>query len=467
MRVLLVEPPISPFDVPTGTFGLPPAYHLERLAGGLVKDHDVRIFDMRIDPSLSEELDDFEPDMVGCSCVAANSHLAKEVLWKAKQQHPGTFTVIGGHHPSLSPESCSENYIDFVVIGEGEATLKDLVQVCSSRKSPATVRGIAWHNGSGILQINPPRPLLDLNMLPIPARHLSKRYRDKKLYYRASWRPTDSIISSRGCPHKCTFCGLWKINHGKYRYRQAELIAEELDTITDPFVCFVDDNTIDHVKNADRLADIIRERGIKKTYELYGRADTIVKHPQLVEKWAEIGMKLLLIGLEATNQEVLDSINKKISTETNQKAIEICHRLGVEIVAYFIVNPNFDREDFKRLSDYVAENQLTHPIFTILSPFPGTQLYEEVKPTLTTDRLDLIDFYHAVIPTRLPSEEFYEEFRNLYKKAYPFTGFVKSVLQKKTVLSPSMFRKTCQFKKRMASLQEHHRTKAPTAPDLY
>ena len=128
MKVLLIEPPVSSFDVPTKIFEMPPPYHLEVLAGSLIGNHDVQILDMRIDQNLDSELSVFKPDIVGCSCVAANSHLAKQVLRRVKGFRRDVVTIVGGHHPSLMPEDCNEAFIDIVVIGEGEETLRDVVE---------------------------------------------------------------------------------------------------------------------------------------------------------------------------------------------------------------------------------------------------------------------------------------------------------------------------------------------------
>ena len=456
MRVLLVEPPLSPFDITTKIFFMPPPYHLEVLAGRLVGNHDVHILDMRIDEDLDNELFRFKPDLVGCSCVAANCHLVKQVLRRVKEIAPEIITVVGGHHPSLMPEDCNEAFINVVVIGEGEETLYELVGACETRRNWGEIPGIAYRSKEGEFRINRNRELMDLNKFPIPARNLTRLNRDKRLYFRGNWRPLDCTITSRGCPNKCTFCGLWKINRGKYRARDAHLIANELEVITSRNIMFIDDNTFDHVENTSALADEIKRRGIKKRYELYGRVDTIVRRPDLVEKWRDVGMELLLLGLEACDDQALKEMKKRTTIEMNRRAIEVCHANGVEVAAYLIVDPAFDHEDFRRLSEYVEENNLTHPVFTILSPFPGTDLYNTVKDTLITEGFELMDFFHTVLPTRLPLDEFYKEFLGLYRRAYAFKKFIKSIVQRKAVLSPRMISMNIKLRKGMTSLRSHH-----------
>ena len=196
---------------------------------GLMSDHDVHILDMRIDEDLDTEISKFMPNIVGCSCVTANSHLAKEILRRVKEFSPEMITVVGGHHPSLMPEDFNEVSTDAVVIGEGEETLYEFVGACESKGDWRGIPGIAYRSKDGEFRVNPIRELMDLDKLPMPARSLTQRHRDKGLYFRGNWRPIDCTTTSRGCPNKCTFCGLWKINRGKYRARAPRLIADELE----------------------------------------------------------------------------------------------------------------------------------------------------------------------------------------------------------------------------------------------
>ena len=146
MKVLLIEPPVGHFDIATNIFFMLPPYHLEVLAGRLVGNHDVHILDMRIDEDLLTEILGFKPDVVGCSCVAANSRLVKEVLRKVKEAAPETITVVGGHHPSLMPQDCNEPFIDAVVTGEGEETLYEFVGALRIEASLGRNRGACIQN---------------------------------------------------------------------------------------------------------------------------------------------------------------------------------------------------------------------------------------------------------------------------------------------------------------------------------
>lgn len=453
MRIILVEPPISPYDVPTGLAALPEPLSLEIIAAS-VPGHEVKIVDMRIDDRFAEELEAFKPDVVGVTAVTANLHLAKEVLRKAKRSNAEIKTVMGGHHASLIPGDCFESDVDAVVIGEGEKTFPELVGAWEKGLAPASVTGLAYRNSGGFT-FTGERDLIDIDDMPTANRALTKEYRKK--YFRGSWHPTGSVIFSRGCPFRCEFCAEWKINRGKYRVRNPRAVMREIAGMEERFIHFIDDNTFESVGKARELAELLKAEGIRKQYEAYGRSDTIVKHPDLIERWREIGLELMLIGLEAIDQAKLKSWNKRISPGINDEAIDILHKNGIEIAAYFIVDPDFGREDFEALADYVEKRRLTHPIFTVLSPFPGTELRERRRKELLTDSYQILDFFHTVLPTRLPLKEFYDNFADLYFKAYSFKKALRHVFRSKAFLSPRLIVRNGRLKRKFKELHGHHR----------
>jgi radical SAM superfamily enzyme YgiQ (UPF0313 family) len=124
--------------------------------------------------------------------------------------------------------------------------------------------------------------------------------------------------------------------------------------MNDTYISFIDDNTLGNTTHAFQLAEIIKQRQLSEKFELYGRVDTIVKHPELVEKWCDAGMDLLIVGLESCDGNATREMNKHTTVEMNKKAIEICRANGVELAAYLIVDPDFDHDDFKRLTEYVC-----------------------------------------------------------------------------------------------------------------
>ncbi|MBC8458799.1 MAG: hypothetical protein H8D67_12470, partial [Deltaproteobacteria bacterium] len=162
---------------------------------------------------------------------------------------------------------------------------------------------------------------------------------------------------------------------------------------------------------------------------MYGRADTIVKHPDLIEELKEIGLQYLTIGIESIEDNALKKLNKKTSVEINNEAIKILQKLGLNNVAHFIINPNYMKKDFNNVFNYVRDMNLFQPVFTVLTPLPGTELFTKEHDRLYIKNWDFFDFVHSVLPTKLSRIEFYHQLVGLYLKCYSFKRYFKSIFQ--------------------------------------
>jgi radical SAM superfamily enzyme YgiQ (UPF0313 family) len=415
MRILLIQPPISPIDFSAGRLVLNEPLALE-IIGACAPNHELRILDMRLDDDLERELNGFQPDIVATTSYTAGVYAALATLKKVKMYGEHILTVVGGHHATLMPQDFNREFIDAIVIGEGEITFPELINTYEAKDDFKKVKSVALPQ-NGKLVFTPPRETIaDLDVAPFPDRHLTKKYRHR--YFRGTWQPMASLYTSRGCPYRCDFCAMWKVARGKYRVRDPQRVADELAGIEEEYIDVVDDNTLHDVKRAEMMYQVIKERGIKKKYKLYARSDTVVEHPEIIEKWREIGLELILIGFESLRDEELRAHKKHNTVGNNEEAIRILHTNRVEIAAYFLIDPNYTVSDFLALGDYVERLNLTHPVFTILTPFPGTELFEKRYTELTNWNYELFDFCHSLLPTKLPIKIFHECLANLYRRCY-------------------------------------------------
>jgi radical SAM superfamily enzyme YgiQ (UPF0313 family) len=238
------------------------------------------------------------------------------------------------------------------------------------------------------------------------------------------------VLTSRGCPYRCNFCACWKLLGGKYLIRSPESVVEELAALPEDIdqVFFADDNTLHNVPHAWRLARLIRESGLHLKFSMFARADTVVKHPDLITYLKECGLTSLTVGVESVRDEALAAMNKRTTAAVNSRAIEILHEQEISIGAHFIVNPEFTREDFERLFWYVDEHDLFRPVYTVLTPYPGTDIYLENQEKILIRDFDLYDVVHAVFPTRLSRRQFYRELERLYLRSYSFRRHFRSLL---------------------------------------
>jgi radical SAM superfamily enzyme YgiQ (UPF0313 family) len=269
--------------------------------------------------------------------------------------------------------------------------------------------------------------LPDIDSLPFPARHLTDHYRKK---YRDQMKNKIAfVLTSRGCPFRCTFCACWKLMNGKYISRDPESVVEEMATLPDDvdLVCFADDNTLHSARRAWRLSELIKEQNIQKRFTMYARADTIIKHPKLIESLKEAGLKYLTLGIESVRDDELGKLNKNCSVQINNEAIRILQKIGVANAAHFIINPDFMEEDFSELFKYVCDMNLFQPIFAVLTPLPGTDLYAQSHDRLFIRDYDFYDFIHSVLPTKLSRKEFYRQLAKIYLKTYSFSRYFRSI----------------------------------------
>jgi radical SAM superfamily enzyme YgiQ (UPF0313 family) len=325
--------------------------------------------------------------------------------------------VVGGHHATVRPADFNEPCIDMVVIGEGVFTLREIVWAVGNGGNLAHIRGVAIPNPRG-MDFSEPRPYTDLNELPFPDRTLTAPYR--KNYFSEWFKPLASVRTSLGCTARCNFCALWSITGGKYLRRSPEAVVEELRGVAEPNVFFCDDESMCDVKRMDRLADLIREAGIRKNYFLYGRVDTIVDHPELFAKWAKIGLAQVFVGMEDFSDARLAAMKKGVTIAQQEKAVKILDDLGVMMYASYMVDPAYTREDFRNLLGHVRRLKHKYATFTVLTPLPGTELYAAREEELISRKPELYDMIHALLPTTLPLREFNEELANLWVKAVPF-----------------------------------------------
>ena len=416
MRILLVQPDSNKTCIGFKRLARPEPLALETIAGA-APDHDVQIFDMRAESDLETALKQFQPDVVGATGFTAEVPHAQEICRTVRRELPGAKMIVGGHHVSMRPDEFDGPQVDYVVLGEGDRTFPELLDAIETGADPSRVAGIGYRDGKEMRYTAAREPLKDLDDVPWPRRDLVSRYREG--YFFRFWDDIYSVETTRGCPYNCNFCSVWKFFGGKVRFKSAERVIAEVESLPRDcdYFCVVDDNFLASMPRARQIAQTMQDRGIQKKFWIQGRADAMVRDPDGMRALAQSGLSTVLMGLEAYREEELGHFNKGkgASVAVNDRAIDIMHENGIDIWGCFLIDPSWEERDFEGLIQYVKRKRIQFLQFTILTPLPGTEYYEQTKEHIQAG-WEKFDFFHSVLPTKLPPERFYEQMAGLYRE---------------------------------------------------
>jgi radical SAM superfamily enzyme YgiQ (UPF0313 family) len=453
MKILLVQPAKPQKALGGEDFYIYEPLALEYLAAGVAGINAVRILDMRLDPDLDSVLRNYQPDVVGITSYTVHVNTVKRLFQLIKGSNPDIVTIVGGHHATVMPEDFYTPYIDVIVTSEGVFSFREIILRLENKMDLSGIPG-AVHVENGPIVIRQGDQETDLDSLPFPRRDLTAHYRNS--YFSEWMRPLASIRTSKGCLFRCRFCALWKLAGGRYITRKPECIVEELSMIKEKCVFFADDESLLDTERMGALADLIQREGIKKRYFLYGRSDTIAKHPDLIEQWKKIGLERVFVGFEFMRDADLKLLRKGSTAENNKTAVKVLKSLGIDIYPTFIVRPEFGRSDFADLRKHCLDLDLNFIGFPVLTPLPGTDLYREVKDNLITSNYDYFDFFHTLLPTTLPMKDFYRELTTLYKRSRSLKNQISLMRRYPLRELPSLFRAYGDFLKRLDTLEQDY-----------
>ncbi len=354
---------------------------LEYIAASIEKEvDDVHIVDMELEEQPFQYfLDIFDPDLVGISMSATDHDEGLRLAKIAKKS--GVTTVLGGYHPTAIPdELLSHSQVDIIVRGEGELTMKELVQ----KGAPEGVLGISYKKRKRIIH-NPDRPPIgDLDSLPFPARHLRRhKYKDRM---NSNGREFDVITMSRGCWGRCSFCCEPYMSKGRMRFRSPENIIKELFEIIafhneKPLQIFVTDpHFMGDPKRIDHLCDLLQKNELNLVFSVMTRVDSITRYPELIKKMCNSGILSYELGFESPNQKDLNYVKKGITLDMQRKAVKILRDNSADVSGTFVIGlPGQSEEEIKQFSVYAKKIGLMNCAFGIATPFPKTEFYEKLE----------------------------------------------------------------------------------------
>jgi len=413
-RVCLINPP----RIQPKTWGKPnvfPPIGLAYIAAVLEKAHKVIIIDAPTEGWKNlEEIDGtkyrvglsneeitarikrWSPDIVGIEIPFSGwSKTAFEVASTIKNIDKNITIVLEGQHPSARPEDClAKPSVDFVVIGEPENTMFELVDVLEhGTKTLKKIKGVAFIKNKTPI-ITPLRPVIqDLDSLPYPARHLlpmevyNAAVKENPLRGEIH-KPWTVIITSRGCPYNCIFCTHCIIWGKKWRGRNPENVVAELEQVIQTYhleqIDFLDDNLTLDKKRMETICDLIVQKGLH--FEWFTpsgvRADTLDEN--LLIKMKKSGCKKIRVAPESGVQRVVDQIIKKnLDLKSVERSVVLCKKIGIKVGCFFVIGligeTKKDIEETIKFAYKLKRLGAESFVFSIATPMFGTELYEQAK----------------------------------------------------------------------------------------
>lgn len=438
MKILLINPPRSPYNkiLEYAPKEAKPFIHKKLIGPPLglltvasaVKDHDVEILETKGEYDLNPEapkleilvkqyLNQFNPDIVGVTFIASEFNAGIRIFESVKKYNPSIITIAGGLHATLCPHDFQHNFTDIVIPGySAHIIMKNVVDAVEKKISLSKIGGILIKENDKIKPTTVPPPTCNpaKEDFIIPDRSLINRWLQTYIVGKAKG-PATYLFTSLGCPYRCSFCSIWPQFKGEYFQRDVDSIIAELKTLDDyEVVRFADANTVVNIQFMDKLFDRIKEEGIKKSYVMDIRPDTIVENPLLIKKMAEAGLIAVITGFESFRKKELSKYNKDYNIQNIKDSIDILHRYGVLIRGNYVVPADYNLDDFAALSEFANSHKVTYAGYTILSPMPGTSYYKKVKDQIIDFDLDKYNFFNCVLKTGLPLEKFYENVGKLW-----------------------------------------------------
>ncbi len=379
MKILLVNPP-SPGIYNVVGLKLPPLGLAYLAAVCREKGHQVEIVDLQVETKSKLYQAFSRCDLVGITSETNKVHQALEIAKKAKEKF-GLPVLMGGYHATfLDEEVLRSGWVDWVIRGEGEIPMLKLLEALEKKDRLVEVPNLSFLQDGKLIRTPKMAPPENLDELPLPARELLPL--PKYWMTQVEGEPAVNVLTSRGCPFGCSFCASSQFSGRKWRSRSPENIFKEIEKIYFDLgyrgIAFIDDNFTLSPERVERLCSKIEQHRLKLKWWCFSRADTIVHDESLVKKMARAGLRMVYLGVESVEKSILDDYKKKLSAEIAQKAVDILRKHNVKSWASFILGSVRDtRETILRTIEFAKSLAPDLVQFSVLTPFPGTEIYEK------------------------------------------------------------------------------------------
>ena len=453
MKLLLINPPRDfsitsevPGKINSETNTIPPlgllyleAYLHEH------SQHEVRIVDCLAEhwhiDDLRQVLTKEAPQVIG---VTGHTHDLIDMLMvtkAAKEINPETIVIWGGPHVSDFPvQTMRYPEVDICIPREGEEALCQVMNALEKRSDLSAIPGVYFKAKDGVTQFTGERaPIADLDALPFPRRQVLDI--NKYAYVLGGEATTTTLMTSRGCPYKCTFCNT--PGHNTWRWRSAKSVVDEFEEcanlgIKDIYV--VDDTFNVRQKRTLEICEDIVKRNIKIAWNFRARVNLIT--PEMAQAVKNAGCTRVHVGVETGTDAGLDAINKALTTQQVREGLKYLKQAKLTTVCYFMVGCPHEktREDIQRTIDFALELDPDYALFGVLTPYPQTAVYDEGVSK------GLLDPQHWERFLENPTQDFHPQVWTEFFSAQELAQFSEAAFKRFYIRPKQMLRKLMELR---------------------
>ncbi len=361
---------------------------------------------------------EYNPDVVGITILCVKIESALKIAEICKEINSNMFVIAGGQYPTSLPEDIlASKYIDYVIRGEGETVIQELLESIENEninESVHTINGLSYKVKNDFIHNTSAGFIKDLDAIPFPA--------TKSLYMRDSYTPSQLsiIMASRGCPYNCSYCASKNMWSGKVRYRSAENVIKEIEYLRDTYslnhFTFMDDCFTLNKKWLGRFCTLIKEKELRITWSCLSSVTLIDE--DIVKMLKGAGCIKVSIGVESGSERILKLANKKITPEAIARITKLLKKYDIPVSVYAIIGfPTETAEEMRVTQKFILDLKPDWIYGNVFTPYPGTDLYDYcVKNNIIDKKLRFSMYSHQSSHNNFTGTMNDEEFRKISKE---------------------------------------------------
>lgn len=355
-------------------------------------------------------------NFIGFNANANTVDYIKDSARKLKKKLKDITIMVGGPEAELNYKDFCTDSIDIVYYDNGLKTLKNMLESMLSEEELDNQKGICFKK-QGEWVIKEKGEAVNSFITKPDRTEFYKNIKRNFIFMKGSFALSKASFS---CPFNCNFCYCTKMNGGLYTERNIMEVIQEIEEIKHDKIWFVDDTFFFDKERVKLFCEKIIEKGIKKQFMAYSRADFLAKNPDILPLAYKAGFRDILVGLEAISDEQLEEYNKMTSRDENIQAIKNLHDNNIVCNGLFVVSHTSTKQDFKNLIKFIKQNNLLWVVFGIFTPYKGTDAYYQYEKQLINFKSKRLDGLHITIkPEHMSSFMFMFRYYWLHVLTYP------------------------------------------------